>query len=357
MHKSLDVLCVSQGIVLPYVKNKGWGAGGVVSQEGEFIHESIYTDWMTFGELYSYEESEVFYEPCDAIWMGKFNEHWGHFLLDDISRLWYVLENYNNEKIVYVSENNVVSGNYEIFLISLGIPKENILRVKSVTRFNKVIIPQCSKMNGNIYPEYRMIFSRVIDFLMKGDVENNKYNKVYFSRRNFADAGKKEIGEKEIERYLNSKGYISISPESLSLKDQVVMWNSCNSIACFNGTIPLNILFMRDRDLDLLVLNKTSRLHKNLDDVLSIFHKLNVNCIDVYNDFYDKYVRFLGEGPFVLNNTSKLMCHFNEGAKTSNSFANRFKISHFMFFIFFISKRFLKSKFKLIYHFYLKVRK
>lgn len=104
MKYNLGSRFVENGLVLPYKDNDSWGSGGVLDVNGDFVEESIYKDWATFGEIYEFDGKSVVDTKLSAIWMGKLNEHWGHFLLDDVTRLWYILNHYNGEYLIYVSK-------------------------------------------------------------------------------------------------------------------------------------------------------------------------------------------------------------------------------------------------------------
>ncbi|OAZ77244.1 hypothetical protein AYO04_28465 [Raoultella planticola] len=59
--------------------------------------------------------------------------------------MWYVVNNYNNERIAYVSKGKEIDSNFEDFFIKLGIPAKNLLPIKKPSKFRRVIIPEYSK--------------------------------------------------------------------------------------------------------------------------------------------------------------------------------------------------------------------
>ena len=93
-------------------------------------------------------------------------------------------------------------------------------------------------------------------------------------------------------------GYDIISPEKLSLKEQIHLWNTAKEIVCLNGSIPINIIFSQNRNLELTVLNKTKLIHKNLDLFLLI-RPCRITFLDIYYEPLKKYPKSLGEGPFM----------------------------------------------------------
>lgn len=83
----------------------------------------------------------------------------------------------------------------------------------------------------------------------KGSVEKRygTIDKVYFTRSQFNNALSREVGLKVIDSVMRNGGFNILAPEKLSLADQVAIWNYASEIACINGTIPLNVIFNRNR--------------------------------------------------------------------------------------------------------------
>ncbi|HIE8920411.1 glycosyltransferase 61 family protein [Klebsiella variicola] len=302
-----------ESIILPCRKNykpKSWGLGGVVDSNGNFIHDSgLYMNWISFGGVYNYDASDLCYENKNVIWFGFFYKHWGHFLLDFVSRMWYLIDHYKGEDIVYVSHEHIIDSNYLEFFKLLGIDESKIRRVSHPTRFNNIIIPEYSKSESYYNEKYALLFKHISTFVLNknnNDIKNRFSGKsFYLSRASFIDAAKKEIGESDIEYAFNASGFESISPENLSLQEQILMWNLSERIACINGTLPLNFLFGNNK-LNLIVLNKTKLTHRNLDDVLQIMKPENIKFIDIFDKNFLWASKNIGDGPFVLKLTPSL---------------------------------------------------
>mgnify|MGYP000243600874 CR=1 FL=1 len=86
----------------------------------------------------------------------------------------------------------------------------------------------------------------MIKIIFKKTFKNIK-EKLYFSRRKFGKAAATEFGEEYIEQCFNQNGYESLGPETLTLREQIYVWNHAEAIACMNGTIPLNVVFAKRR--------------------------------------------------------------------------------------------------------------
>ncbi|HHC1052280.1 glycosyltransferase 61 family protein [Klebsiella pneumoniae] len=296
-------------IVLPHQKSvAGWGLGGVIDSNGQFIENSgFYSYWVTFGGKYNYKYKSALVLDEEFIWLGIFTKHWGHFLVDNISRLWFLTsKDYKGQKILYVSKTGEkITGNYLHFLTRLGIKEDDLVLVDDAIKVKKIIIPDYAKTDNEYHDEYINIFETALKFNDVSRVHNYRGRKVYFTRRYFPDAIKKERGENIIEYFFSLNGFDIIRPECLSLDEQIAIWSTADVISCINGTIPLNICFCGNNNPELLILNKTSLPHENLDELSHIFMK-KVKYIDVYIPKYDKFASSIGDGPFVMCISSAL---------------------------------------------------
>ena len=90
------------------------------------------------------------------------------------------------------------------------------------------------------------------------------------------------------------------------MSEQIFIWNNSKEIACINGSIPINIAFSMNKDLKLVILNKTSLLHLNLY-LYTLMRNANHTYIDAYYEPFKGYPKSLGEGPFLLFITNDLV--------------------------------------------------
>ena len=320
----LEFVTVNNGVVLPRRKDFSdtmWGKGGVVDQSGEFVEESFYKNgWATFGGNYDYD-GNVSVIDGSAIYFGYFFKHWGHFLLDMVNRMWIVLKHYHQEYVVYLGDDDM-TGNYLEFMKMLGVPEDKLIRIDKATRFNKIIIPELSYVKTDYYTkEYIDMFDKVRENCLSAYPENqieNKNKRIYFSRVAFSRGVRaKEFGGEFAEKTFELNGYKILRPETLSLCEQIYIWNNAETIACINGTIPLNLLFSKG-NVKITVLNKSSLLHENLllvEKIKNIF----VTYVDIYDAKHENKDFDLGRGPFLMRITNS----FVEYCKDSE-----YKLSH-----------------------------
>ncbi len=315
-----SVKTIDNGIILPRIEVENgplWGLGGVCDSDNNFVDASFYDGgWAKHGGYYSWENEKYVNE--EVIYIGMFFLHWGHFLIDLTNRFWYISEKIKQNpdiKVAYLGEEEPAGNNLKFFEM-LGITKNNLIHITEPTRFKCVYVPEQAFKSCEWYTDtFVNMFDNIVDkALSSSDFSHlSDYKKIYFSRRSFGKAICSEFGEEYFETLFVSNGFSSVAPETLSLEEQIYLWNNCDEIVCINGTIPLNVIFSRNKKLKLTVLNKTSILHEN-PYILLQFRGIDADFINIYDEPFKKYPKSLGEGPFLLNNTTE----FQDYCKNNN---------------------------------------
>lgn len=315
----LKIFEYDNGIILPQKKAVKeypmWGLGGVCDNNNMFLDASFYDGgWATHGGKYEWEKE--YYVDEYAVYIGLFFSHWGHFLIDLSGRLWALnklCQEHPNIKVAYLGDEKP-SGNYLRFFELLGVNSSQLLCIKEPTRFKKVFLPELSFKSCDWYSnEFVQMFDQIIAQVEKNQNAFHRYarsKKVYFSRKNFRKAALDEFGEEYFEQVFNDNGFESVSPESLSLDEQIYIWNHSESISCINGSIILNVIFSNNTNLELTVLNKTSIFHEN-PYILLQARRLQAEFVDVYCEPFRRYPKSLGKGPYWLKNNDEFRKYCN----------------------------------------------
>ena len=346
----LKTIEVDNGIILPAKKDtspnpKLWAIGGVESSDGKFIDESC--SRSLFGGDYEYDEELIENINEEVIFMGPFIKHWGHFLCDQINRLWYAAQNKNKYKVAYCgwnwgTGNTDITDNFLEVLEYIGIERDMLINVQRPTRFKKVIIPEISFIPGDFYTKE---FQLIIDTILKNvKLDDAVPKKVYFTRE--ALGSNKEIGEEKISSYLSNMGYEIISPEKLTFKEQISIFNNSSEIAMMSGSIAHNIMFSQNNNTKIIILNKTDMIN---DYQMAIDHitKSPVTYIDIYKNV--KKVLF-GMGPFLIYVTKYLESFYNTNInqKTTRKEIKLFRRKYKMIYSNINNKKLLKRQNKSI---------
>lgn len=343
-HK-LEIFEIEKGIILPQKMIKEdypmWGLGGVCNGENQFCQESFYDgDWATHGGKYDWEAEEYLDE--EAVYIGMFYAHWGHFLVDLSNRFWalpkLVAEN-PNAKIAYLGDETPAGNNLKFFEL-LGVRKEQLVQINKPTRFKKVYIPEQSfKPNTWYSDEFALMFNKLYNKVINSTYDFSRVkdlDKVYFTRRCYGKAVMSEFGEEFFENFFMHNGYKVVAPEKLELEEQIYIWNEAKAIACINGAITQNVMFSCNKNLNWIVLNKTSIYHEN-PVFFQYTRGIEGSFVNVFEEPLDNYPKSLGEGPFLLKYTDefKQLCkvkgleNFQSERKT-NLYFKKIKINYYL---------------------------
>ena len=310
-NKELKVIEQENAYILPpmysNVENT-WFIGGIIDSNDKYIEES---GQYAFGEKnrvsgqYKFDKSSVEYIDEDVIYFNFYLSQWGHYLLDVIGRLWYITKN-KKYKIVYTTDihgNNHIKNNFLQFLKLLDIDEDRLIFVNEVTQFKKVIIPETSILVAKYWTkEYKQIIDKLVDNALDGyKLKNNR--KIYCSRKHFKDGRSVSFGEEKIEDIYKRNNYEIVYMEELNLIEQIRLLNECKEITCVSGTLVHNAMFIRNKECNFTVINKTYKINPNI--------YLTNQLSDATFMFVDAYLSPLpisiGKGPFMLVLSEELL--------------------------------------------------
>ena len=245
---------------------------------------------------YEIDSHSIMWVDQRVVYLGYFLPQWGHFLVDFLPRLWWLLENDKDATLVYLSANSTISDNYLRVLELFGISKEQLLRVEIPMQFASVVVPEMSLKRPYYFTkEYKDLISKIVSAVP----EQRVYKKIYWTRTEFERAQQCEIGEKRIEKLFAKNGYKVLSPEKCSVEEQIFWFNHCNEFAALSGTIPHNVIWMAatsqlDKERRVIILNKTHRIN-TIQCLLNSFAGIEAIYVDCN---YSLFPVSPGGGPF-----------------------------------------------------------
>ncbi len=290
----MQVQTVLNGIILPLKKSVDllFGAGGVIDCENKYVPFSGISG--KFGGYYDFFEPII--DDRTVVYCGYLEEHWGHFLIDSIVRLWYIIENNPKvDKYVFAVASGKVthlSGNIKDFFDLLGLSNK-LEFINKPTKFSRIIIPEVSFQAGVfVSSHYRNIFNVVTDNVrLSTNIPSSE--RIFLSRSRFKKARRTEAGIDMLDNFFEKNGYKIIFPELLSLSELICYLQNANECACASGTLPHNILFAKD-DIHLTVVERQPVLNIaqcSIDFICNI----SVSYID---GFYSIFPVSHGFGPY-----------------------------------------------------------
>ncbi len=310
--EKLSINYIQEGIVLPNKPCDGYvfGKGGVLDAEYKYIPFSgIYTKagkidfenekfQVYFGDGEYPANSKINEINEEVIYLGYIFNHWGHFLVDCSTRLWYLIDEWDHKKklcfSVYENSNFKMIENIKKFFEYLGVNVEKqIIFINCPTKFKTVIVPEAGYIANSYYSkQYLKVFDKVVENIPYKDYG---YKKIYFTRQKLVKARMSEFGEDLFEKIYMNNEYKIIAPEKCSLEKQVNLIRSAEDIVCMAGTIAHNMLFAKNNQR-ITILNKTYIVNIVQKDI-NMMKRLNVTYIDSYISVFPVG---LGQGPFCI---------------------------------------------------------
>lgn len=242
-----------------------------------------------------------------AIYLGCIIRHWGHFLVEGISRWWFMLNDgqYQDYELCYT-----VSGQQRDYMNQImdlfGLDKSRLRKIEVNTIYDELIIPEVST-------EFKQFWTEEYKQTVRRITQNIKpvYNeKIYLSRTKFGD---RLLGEKVIEKTFKRNGYKIIYPERLSVKKQIAIIKGARKIACVSGTTAHNLIFAGD-GCECAVLERSITPNR-AQFIINDMNNLKMSYIKTSYSFLPTGD---GYGPFLIGITPYLEQYFKENKITYN---------------------------------------
>lgn len=310
----LEVRSIPGGIVFPLQLSETNQAennqyGGVCTADLQFVDLSLtkrvsppnfrcdFYDWFK-GASPGITAEEVEYVDEEVVFIGAMPKHYGHFILEGLSRLWFYLEASNKRyRAVYISDEG--EDRFLEFMQFFGIESENIRKIEKPTRFRTVIVPEQSiRLHDYFHQNYKLTIERI-----KQAIEPVSNEKVYFSKKERRND--RAIGEEPIARVLSNNGYKTYYPELMSLRETVAVLRGAKRFAATSGTNIHNAIFLEDGATS-VCLSRSAHFHP----VQTMIDRMkNLKAI-----YVDAYIFGLGinwsSGPFLLFPTRYVFKYF-----------------------------------------------
>lgn len=281
MSENLGEKVIKNGVILPYQK---FAKFALLDENNEAI----------LGQKSAFKKPVILDEK--VVFLGFFSAHHGHFITEEIARLWWILEHdISGLKFAYSRLKSVEFSVFEAYILEMfGLNSENLVPVIKPTKFKEIILPDESFFNENGLEKHR----KMIDFITSHITPNKKFKKIYLSRRKFAKANSLEFGEEFFEEIYAKQGFHIAYPETLTPKEQLELMGGGNHFAALGGTISHNTLFA-PYESELTIISKAkstpdfSRIQPRVDRI----KKLKVNYIKSYANLSGIEG---GRGPFLM---------------------------------------------------------
>lgn len=163
--QDLQVWQGQNATILPLRETRGegllFGRGGVVDEQGAYVPLSGIPDRILYG--YPFENPP--FRDERVVYCGYLVNHWGHFLVEAVTRLWYVFQGDPTvDRYVFTldeGDSRELVGNYAEFFRLLGI-RDKLEILSAPTTYREVVVPEIGFQCMQFFsPQYLQIFDAI----------------------------------------------------------------------------------------------------------------------------------------------------------------------------------------------------
>lgn len=283
-HRELSLWQGQNASILPrrYIPSDHFadGRGGVVDKDGQYVALSANAERLQ--KSYPFQDSV--YHDEKVVYCGYLFKHWGHFLVESVTRLWYVLENDPSiDKYVFFLDENeerTVAGNHRAFFELLKI-WDKVEFINTPTTYREVLVPEMAFACMQYYsPKYIAIFDFIAENITVDPVWPH-LDKIYFSRSQFAKGTGYEFGLDSMDHFFSKNGFTVLAPEKVPLAEMIYHIRNASAVASISGTLPHNMLFGKDGQKLIVI----ERLIINVDYQVSINQMRHLDATHIDANF------------------------------------------------------------------------
>lgn len=258
--------------------------------------------------LYSADNCKEHLPLLDGIFLyaGHLDRHWGHFLMDSLSRLWpaFDSETPHFDKIIFTVDKGWPESyhpNIHAALQSTGLSDKieiiaNKVIIKTLIVPDRAFLPR-ERFSPKALKVYDAMADAVMRLQRKGESaeikEGNK--RIYFSRSHLKKSRLNEPFSDWLDKYFADNGFEVVMPESLDFGSLIRKIRGADIVASLSGTIPHNMIFANE-GAKLWIIDK-SPIINNYQPGVDILRNLHTTYIDS-NAFLMPVDS--GVGPFII---------------------------------------------------------
>jgi capsular polysaccharide biosynthesis protein len=237
-------------IYTPYVRiehNKRYGC--LYNRDGQRIEHSCLKQDKKYlvKDAISYsgtKDLETF--AGNTIYLGIILGHYGHFLLETISRWWSLIDRLQDFDyyLFHLPNPKILEKSWVKELLALaGIEREKIIYFEKPTKIQSVFVPEASlQIGSHIFKQYREVCQHLISLIDLTKIQTTD-RPLYLSRRLLNRGARKVAGEELLEDLLLRNGFHVVHPQFLSIEEQIYLINRHEHIVGIVGSAMHNLVF------------------------------------------------------------------------------------------------------------------
>jgi len=200
--------------------------------------------WIPKSEQDSQEFESLYHQSIDTTKIKKIDQkfmygenitlHYGHFLCETISRLWYleqaeklgILVIGQPHKAKSISDLKVSRNFVDEFMTALDLDSEQFLELTRPVILGEVVFPypSLSLHRREVFSCHKLVPELVAQKLLPDKVTQTE-QPLYISRTKLKKANRQILGEEQLENILRERGFAIIYSENLTLQEKIYLVN------------------------------------------------------------------------------------------------------------------------------------
>ena len=169
------------------------------------------------------------------------SQNYFHWMTDVLSRIKLIPNNELNEYPILVPKEFLLESFISETLELLNIPYKTYDIDKKV-KINHLLVTSHAAPAGNYNNQLIHKVSKDLKEKSKNQVEKTYPKKIWLSRKN--QDRRVLLNEEDVTKYLSEKGYEVIYPESISISEQINLFNNAEIVISLHGASLTNIMHM-----------------------------------------------------------------------------------------------------------------
>lgn len=182
---------------------------------------------------------EVTKSSNEAVFGGYIFTHFGHFMLESMTRVWWAVENDFRGPVLFQTIGDKVP-QFARKLIDMAGLDAVFVSGDECWEVRNLIVPDVALVERSwANPRWKSPFRKIRDFA-ESTAEHSKNDLLFVSR----GSGTATVhGETEIQQELQKQGYKTLDPGNASIEEQIIAFSRARKIVGFVGSAMHNVVY------------------------------------------------------------------------------------------------------------------
>lgn len=222
--------------------------------EGRFVDAMrLRRSYAASGDLPPVTEAE--HVPGETVYAGYLDPHFGHFLVESLSRAWYLRDNPGARLCWHVrTRRRLPAWQLDLFAM-FGLDPARFLIIDRNYRFERLIVPDPGAVIDRFYHPRQVVAMQTWPFATP--VPGRR---IWLSRSRYGATLGRVQREEEVEAVLRDRGWHIFHPEDHSIAEQLAAIGDAETLAGIEGSAFHIVLLGRAVRTRLLILPRGAQL-------------------------------------------------------------------------------------------------